>query len=130
MIYSASSKQKIVAHSSTEAEYIALDELATTLIFVRQLVEELGEKLEGPTTIYEDNKSAIIMAKGSKQHTRTKHIELRYHAIRGYIKDKKIEIKYLETEEMIADTLTKALGGKQFKKFRERMRSYQLRGVL
>jgi hypothetical protein len=122
MIYSCSTRQKIVAHSSAEAEYIALDDLATTMVFVRQLLETLGSEVKGPSVVYEDNQSAMIMAQKKKMHTRTKHIELRYHAIRGYVKDGKIKLIYKETEDMTADTLTKPLARKQFEKFRDEMR--------
>jgi hypothetical protein len=128
LIHSCSLRQRIVAHSSAEAEYIALDELAMTVVYIRQLLETLGIKVDSPTCIFEDNQSAIIMAEGTGMQNRTKHIELRYYAIRGYIADGKIELKYLGTDEMIADTLTKALARVKFEKFRELMGMIALGG--
>ena len=93
-----------------------------------QAVMTLGEGEEGPTTIYEDNQSAIIMAEGTRMHSRTKHIDLRYHAIRGYIKDKQLVLEYKETGEMTADTLTKPLPRKAFEKFRDEMKIFPIGG--
>ena len=119
LIYSCSSRQKLVAHSSAEAEYIGLDDVATTAVYVRQLLATLDELLKEASKMYEDNQSAIIMAQGSKMHTRTKHIDLRYHAIRGYVKEGLIRLEHFETGEMTADTLIKPLGRRLFEKFRD-----------
>jgi hypothetical protein len=86
------------------------------MVFVRKLVKTLGDDVIEPSKMYEDNQSANMMAEGSEMHTRT---ALRYHAIRGYIKDMEIILK--GTEEMTADTMTKALTRKQFEKFRDEL---------
>lgn len=59
--------------------------------------------------IYCNNQGAIVLAKNSNNHQRTKHIDLCYHYIREKEKDGTIAIKYLPTEQMIADGLTKSL---------------------
>ena len=68
--------------------------------------------------IYEDNQSAICMAKNPKFHGRAKHIDLRYHFIRELVENKTIEIKYCSTENMIADIFTKGLPSEKFCKLR------------
>ena len=70
-------------------------------------------------TLYEDNKSAICLAKNPQFHGRSKHIDIRYHFIRDEIKKGTIEVKYCKTEDMIADMLTKALYRLKFENFRD-----------
>ena len=62
-----------------------------------------------PIIIYEDNQSAICMAKNSQFHGRTKHIEIKYHFIRDQVKIGAIELKYCQTEDMLVDMFTKGL---------------------
>ena len=115
------SVQKLVAISTAEAEYITLNEVARFTIYGRQLLDTMGYDMSEPTSIYEDNKAAIAITENSKNHTRTKHIELRYHSTRDYIARKLIEIKYIHTDDMLADVFTKPLSRIKFKKFRSAM---------
>ncbi|KAK4401740.1 Retrovirus-related Pol polyprotein from transposon TNT 1-94 [Sesamum angolense] len=78
----ASKKQAIVAQSSAEAEYIAAAATSNQAIWLRRILEDMGEKQEEPTTIYCDNKSAIAITKNPVQHNRTKHIDIKYHSLR------------------------------------------------
>ena len=64
-----------------------------------------------------DNKGAITLAKDNKFHARTKHIDLRYHFIREAVEDGKIAMKYIPTEDNVADIFTKALGKPKFQQF-------------
>ena len=56
-----------------------------------------------------DNNSAIAIAKNPVQHGRTKHINIKFHAIREAEKNGDIQLMYCRPEEQIADVLTKAL---------------------
>ncbi|KAL0326873.1 UNVERIFIED_CONTAM: Retrovirus-related Pol polyprotein from transposon RE2 [Sesamum angustifolium] len=78
----ASKKQATVAQSSAEAEYIAAVATSNQAIWLRRILEDMGEKQEEPTTIYCDNKSAIAITKNPVQHSRTKHIDIKYHSLR------------------------------------------------
>ncbi|KAL0289280.1 UNVERIFIED_CONTAM: Retrovirus-related Pol polyprotein from transposon RE2 [Sesamum angustifolium] len=78
----ASKKQATVAQSSAEAEYIAAAATSNHAIWLRRILEDMGEKQEEPTTIYCDNKSAIAITKNSVQHSRTKHNDIKYHSLR------------------------------------------------
>lgn len=107
-----SRKQKSVAMSSTEAEYVALSEAAKEAVHLSMfLLEIMGQ--QSATTIYNDNQGADSMARNPVFHGRAKHIakhiDLRYHFVRETIQKKRICVKYLPTEEMIADVLTKGL---------------------
>ena len=111
-----SKKQATVALSTTEAEYVALSTATQEVIWLRRLLADMGEPLEGPTEIYEDNQGAISMAKSPVGHARTKHIDKRYHFVRERVQDRAIALKYIGTDEMIADILTKPLPKHRFEK--------------
>jgi hypothetical protein len=76
-----SRKQRIVAQSTAEAEYISLAHCIREVLFLRQLLGELGYE-QSTTQIYEDNQACISMAENPVQHSRTKHIDVRYHFVR------------------------------------------------
>jgi hypothetical protein len=104
-----SMKQHSVALSTTEAEYIALSEAVKETIWLRMLLGQIGHTQTEPTTIYEDNQGCISLAKDPTQHSRAKHIDIRYHFLREKIGKNEITLQYLSTESMLADILTKAL---------------------
>ena len=70
--------QKAVALSTTEAEYMAAVEAGKELIWMRDFLSELGMK-QGTFLLHCDNQSAIHLAKNVAYHSRTKHIQRRYH---------------------------------------------------
>lgn len=107
----SSRKQSITAQSSTEAEYIAISEAAKQAIWTRHFLYAIGKGSvyrHAPTTIYEDNQGAIKIADNPVNHPKTKHIAVRYHAIRDHVSNGEICLRHLPTEKMIADGLTKA----------------------
>ena len=108
-----SKKQKCVALSSTESEYMALSEGSREAVWIRNLLEELNHGKE-PTPIYLDNQSAIRLASNAEMHQRTKHIDYKYHCVRDFIKKKLVTVHYIKTEEQTADFLTKALPRAKF----------------
>ena len=70
------------------------------------------------TTIYVDNKSAIELAKNPVYHERSKHIDTRFHYIREHVKNKEIEVKFVKSQDQIADIFTKPFKIDAFKRFR------------
>ena len=73
--------QRIVALSSMEAEYIAACECAKEIVWMRRLVELNQEQTE-PTKLMEDNRACICLANNPVQHSRSKHIDVRFHYLR------------------------------------------------
>ena len=62
------------------------------------------------TMIYEDNQGCIALARNPVFHSRTKHIDIKFHFLREKIEEGVMKLEYKPTNEMIADGLTKALG--------------------
>ena len=65
-------------------------------------------------TVWEDNESCIKVAKSPKLTPRTKHIAIKYHHFRSYVKNGTILIKSIDTKDQLADILTKPLPEKAF----------------
>ncbi len=84
-----SSKQKIVALSSTESEYIALTNAAKEAIWIKQMLIELKRFSKTPI-FYCDNKSSISLTKNPEFHSRSKHIDIRHHFIREKIQNNEL----------------------------------------
>ncbi|KAL4341003.1 hypothetical protein GQ457_08G035090 [Hibiscus cannabinus] len=99
-------KQQVVAQSTAEAEYIAA---ANQAIWLRNLLSDLGFKQESATVLLCDNKSAIAIAENPVQHGRTKHINVKFHAIREAEKNSLIKMEFCSSEMQVADLMTKAL---------------------
>lgn len=105
-----SKRQLTVATSSTEAEYMALYSATQMVIWLRQLLGDLGHAPCMETTIYEDNQGCIALARNPVFHSRTKHIDIKFHFLREKIEKGVMKLKYKPTNEMIADGFTKELG--------------------
>lgn len=103
-----SKKQKPIAMSSAEAEYLSMCNATKEAMFMRNLLSEIHGKAN-TLLIYNDNQSAQKIISNQQYHNRTKHIDLRYHFIRDAFENGIIDIKYKPTDDMVADALTKPL---------------------
>lgn len=102
----SSQRQKSVSTSTTESEYIAASEAIKELIWIQRFRKEL---LPYIATFYMDNQGAIRLIKNPEFHKRTKHIDVRYHFIREKYEQGCFVLKYIPTDEQLADIFTKAL---------------------
>ena len=102
--------QKPRAMSSAEAEYMAGCEASLEAVYLRRLLTDLGFPQNEPTVIYQDSQPAIKMEKNPALHKLSKHIDLRYHSVRDHINLGVVTMKWVSTNEMLADVLTKPLG--------------------
>ena len=107
-----SRKQSLVTRSSTEAEVFAMDQAVLDIEWFRLLLSELGYRQQDPTTVFQDNKSAIQIFETEKYTTRTKHFAMRYHYVRQAVGEGSIIFEYLPTQLHTADILTKILASK------------------
>jgi len=98
----------ITPAGSTETAYVALYEAATEVVFLRNLLDEIGLTQDAPTVLYEDNKSTIHMVHGDGKFHKQKHINVKYHYTKDLVKREVIDVQYCPTGEMKADILTKA----------------------
>jgi hypothetical protein len=104
-----SNRQRSIALSSTEAEYMSASEIAREITWLRYLLKELGYEQNDPTAICQDNTGAIGWIQGTGQFRRNKHIDIRIHHIRELCENKTIETRFVPTQEMMADVMTKPL---------------------
>ena len=103
--------QPTVALSTVEAEYMAACGAAQEAVWLRRLLACFGRGTDDPTTIFGDNQGSLALMKNPVFHKRTKHIAIRFHYVRELVQSQVISCKYLCTEDMLADMMTKAVGG-------------------
>lgn len=111
-------KQKTVAQSTTDSEYIACAESAREAVWLRNLLTSIALPPHGPTPLLCDNKAARILSEDQVFHSRSKHIDIRYHYIRECCENGSILVRYVPSAENVADILTKPLAYPQFKQLR------------
>ena len=109
--------QEIVLLSMTESEYITATHAAKEALWLRSLIMQVFGPLTQATTLFSDNQLAIVLAKDHQYHPRTKHIDIQFHFIRWVVEDGKIHLIFCPTDNMVADTLTKALPSPKVKHF-------------
>ena len=102
-----SCKQKTVAQSTTQAEYMALTDAANQAVWYRSFLTELGYEVSDPIPLHGDNKGAVDLALNPVTGRQSKHIPIKHHAIRKYIEEEFIELIRTSTNDMLADRLTK-----------------------
>ena len=69
--------------------------------------------------VYGDNSSAIDISKNPVQHSKTKHIEIRYHFIRDLVERSIVTLEYIPIERQNADIFTKPLDRSKFETLRQ-----------
>ena len=105
-----SQKQKVVALSSCEAEYISAATTSCQGVWLVCLLAELRGEEAGTVTLKIDNQSAIQLRKNPIFHDRSKHIDVKFNYIRECIKEGRVDVEPIDTKVQLADILTKALG--------------------
>ena len=106
-----SKKQSVVSRSSAESEYRAMTQSVYEIMWLHQLLMEVGTKTPVPTKLWYDNQDALHIASNPVFHERTKHIEIDCHFVREKIQLDLISIGYVKTGEQLGDIFTKALSG-------------------
>jgi hypothetical protein len=114
-------KQKSVALSSAEAEYMAANQASCEAIWLRKMLVGLFGQEMSPTVIHCDNQSCIKLSENLVFHDRSKHIEIRYHFIHDWVQRGVVQLQYISTYDQVADILTKALPWGKHVFFRDKM---------
>ncbi|MFM8622589.1 MAG: reverse transcriptase domain-containing protein, partial [Holophagaceae bacterium] len=106
--------QKSVTLSSTEAEYVAISEVAMEILYVAGILRFLNVPLAYPITVHVDNIGAIYLTKNATTGSRTKHVDTRFHFVRDYVEDGVVKVEFVRSEENHADIFTKNLNHELF----------------
>lgn len=112
-------RQKCTSLSTTEPEYIAACESTREAVWLKRLLTELGLQETNPIPLLCDNQSAVRLVRNPDSHQRTKHIDVKYHYIRDQQEGGEINILYVDTNNQLADILTKPLAAARFNWLRE-----------
>ncbi|GKE19894.1 retrovirus-related pol polyprotein from transposon TNT 1-94, partial [Tanacetum coccineum] len=101
----SSKRQKSAAISSTEAEYIALSGFCAQILWMRSQLTDYGFRFN-KIPMYCDNKSAIALCCNNVQHSRSKHIDIRFHFIKEHVENGVIKLYFVNMEYQLADIFT------------------------
>jgi len=113
----SSRKQASVALSSTEAEYVGAASCCSQILWMKQTLKDFGLSY-GRVPLYIDNMFTISLAKNPVMHSRTKHIDIRFHFLRDSYEKGEIEVIHVPTQQQTADILTKPLEQTKFARLR------------
>ncbi|XP_027337054.1 uncharacterized protein LOC113850691 [Abrus precatorius] len=104
-------KQTVTATSTMEAEYVACYEATRQAMWLKNLISSfrIVESISRPLVIYCDNTAAVLLSQNNKSSTRSKHFDIKYLFVRKKVLEFQTRIKYISTESMLADPLTKGL---------------------
>ena len=118
MLLEAPNRDRLINHRKRVHRIISIDWDVIPLIgLLQELRPILSFEYKSPTvhcTIFEDNRGCIDLVTTPKIRPRTKHIALKYHHFRSFVRDKTISIKHVDTKLQIADIFTKAVNDAQF----------------
>ena len=104
----ASNLQKIITLSTTEAKYVATTVVGNEMIWLHGFLDELGKKQE-MSILHSDSQSTIFLAKNSVFHSKSKHIQTKYHFICYLVEDKLVILEKICGSKNLADMLSKGI---------------------
>ncbi|GJS04361.1 putative reverse transcriptase domain-containing protein [Tanacetum coccineum] len=110
----SSKKQDCTSMSLAEAEYVSLSACCAQVLWLRTQLTDYGFHFD-KIPMYCDSKAAIAISCNPVQHSRTKHIDVRYHFIKEQVEKGIVELFFVGTEYQLADLFTKALSEDRFK---------------
>nr|GEU83358.1 integrase, catalytic region, zinc finger, CCHC-type, peptidase aspartic, catalytic [Tanacetum cinerariifolium] len=102
-----------MALSTAEAEYVPLSACCAQVLWMRTQLTDYGFHFK-KIPIYCDSKSAIAISCNPVQHSRTKHIAVRYHFIKEHVEKGTVELYFVKTDYQLTDIFTKALPADRF----------------
>ncbi|KAE8673637.1 Calcium-dependent protein kinase 34 [Hibiscus syriacus] len=109
--------QRSISRSTTEAEYRALADVVTDVVWIQALLTDMGILPSSTPVVWSDNTSAIAMSANPVMHSRSKHVELDLHFIREKVTADKVRVNYIPAQHQKADGFTKSLSRAYFSLF-------------
>ena len=116
-----SKKQTSISLSTAEAEYIVATKCCTQVEWMKQTLKDIKIIFEEPIVIHCDNTSTISLSKNIVQHSKAKHIPIKFHYIREQETNKNIKLEYIPTKEQVANIFTKPLNREAFEHLRQKL---------
>jgi hypothetical protein len=109
MIAYKSKIQPTVAQSSTEAEFMGASDFGWLILFIRSVLWDIGVLQEAASILYEDNNACIVIAMSQKPTPRTRHMDIKYHALCKWVERDLLKLEWIDTTINLADHFTKQL---------------------
>jgi hypothetical protein len=110
-----------IAQSTTEAEYVATAARCSQLLWMIATLRDFGSEFRR-VPLFCDSASAISVAKNPVLHSKTKHIEVRFHFLRDHYGKGDIDLHHIDTQNQLADIFTKPFDQAQFAHLRGELR--------
>jgi hypothetical protein len=120
-VNSSTTKQKIVAKSSSEAELIASSDGVSHLIKISNYLQSRNLPVKKLTLLQDNQSTQSVIKNGIKSAKRMRHLNIRYFFIKQYVEENQIKVEYIKTTDMVADIFTKPLQGEQFVRLRDKI---------
>jgi hypothetical protein len=120
-------KQKVVALSMCEVEYVAAGRAACEAVWLRRLLCELTSEEARLPALMVDNQPAIALAKNPVLHDQSKHIDIKFHFLRDCVDGGQIILEFVETGRQLVDILTKLLGRLWFSELKNKIGMVELK---
>ena len=114
----ASKKQRVVALSTCEAELYAEAAAIQEVLWLRDLLAEMGLQVQWGSLVHGDNQSTLAVSKNGVKSDRTKHVDVKYHFITQTVDEGAVRLKWIPTTEQQADIFTKPLAAPVFELLR------------
>ena len=117
-----SSKQRTAARSFAEAEYKALADGIAEVIWLQYLLIDLQIPSISAPIIWCDNLGATYLSANPVFHAHTKHVEVDYYFVRDIVVKKEIQIRFISSQDQLADVFTKLFPTTSFTAFHFKLR--------
>lgn len=111
--------QTVIAHSTTEAEFVAACDTAKMILFFRSLLHDLGITQQSSTILFEDNSGALMMANAQQPTRRTRHMDIKHFALLDWVEQDLLKLEHISTHDNAADAMTKPLTRQLFHRHRD-----------
>jgi hypothetical protein len=109
--------QTVIAHSTTEAEFIAACNTAKMILFFRSLLQEVGIEQKVATILFEDNHGALMMANAKQPKRHTRHMDIKYFALLDWVEQDLLILEAIQTSNNAVNAMTKPLTKQTFYRY-------------